>query len=132
MPVTALRRSAWMVVGLSTLGASPVEAQVTAEDVWASNEVYWEAFGLDLDGSPMRDGSVVTVTGITATAAFPLGTGTLAAMLPDLVLTELGGRTAQKALRDGAEPREVWIALCRANDVPEGRWHGIDPAKRRH
>ena len=53
-------------------------------------------------------------------------------LVSDLVLTELGGRTAHKALRDGAEPREVWIALCRANDVPEGRWHGIDPAKRRH
>ncbi|QHC58276.1 DUF3046 domain-containing protein [Rathayibacter sp. VKM Ac-2760] len=52
-------------------------------------------------------------------------------LVPDLVLTELGGRSAQSALRDGVEPREVWIALCRANDVPEARWHGIDPAKRR-
>jgi hypothetical protein len=52
-------------------------------------------------------------------------------LVSDLVLTELDGRTAEGALKDGAEPREVWLALCRANDVPEGRWHGIDPKKRR-
>jgi len=53
-------------------------------------------------------------------------------LVSDLVLTELDGRTAQRALDDGAEPREVWLALCRANDVPEARWLGVDPKKRRH
>lgn len=53
-------------------------------------------------------------------------------LVSDLVLTELDGRTAQRALDDGAEPREVWLALCRANDVPEARRHGVDPKKRRH
>ncbi|MBF4463572.1 MULTISPECIES: DUF3046 domain-containing protein [unclassified Rathayibacter] len=52
-------------------------------------------------------------------------------LVSDLVLTELDGRTAEQSLRDGAEPREVWLALCRANDVPEARWHGTDPRKRR-
>ncbi|PPG17721.1 MULTISPECIES: DUF3046 domain-containing protein [unclassified Rathayibacter] len=51
-------------------------------------------------------------------------------LVSDLVLTELGGRTAERALADGAEPREVWLALCRANDVPEARWHGVDARKR--
>lgn len=51
-------------------------------------------------------------------------------LVSDLVLTELGGRTAERALSDGAEPREVWLALCRANDVPEARWYGIGPKKR--
>ncbi|SMH47493.1 Protein of unknown function [Rathayibacter oskolensis] len=51
-------------------------------------------------------------------------------LVSDLVLTELDGRTAEQALRDGEEAREVWLALCRANDVPEARWHGIDPKKR--
>ncbi|AZZ54743.1 DUF3046 domain-containing protein [Rathayibacter iranicus] len=51
-------------------------------------------------------------------------------LVSDLVLTELGGRTAERALSDGAEPREVWFALCRANDVPEARWYGIGPKKR--
>ncbi len=42
----------------------------------------------------------------------------------DLVLTELGGVTADQAISRGTAPREVWLALCRACDVPEERWHG--------
>ena len=45
-------------------------------------------------------------------------------LLNDLVLTELGGRTAERALGDGEPPRTVWLALCRATDVPENRWYG--------
>lgn len=42
----------------------------------------------------------------------------------DLVLTELGGLTADQAIRSGKPPREIWVALCRASDVPAERWHG--------
>lgn len=42
----------------------------------------------------------------------------------DLVLTELGGVTADQAISAGTSPRDVWIALCRASDVPVERWHG--------
>ncbi|NQX26722.1 DUF3046 domain-containing protein [Microbacteriaceae bacterium VKM Ac-2854] len=59
------------------------------------------------------------------------GAGYARILVSDLVLTELGGRTASAALADGEEPRSVWLALCRANDVPESRWHGVDPKKRR-
>jgi hypothetical protein len=52
-------------------------------------------------------------------------------LVSDLVLTELDGRTAEQSLRDGEEPRRVWLALCRAGDVPESRWHGVDPRSRR-
>jgi len=43
----------------------------------------------------------------------------------DLVLGELGGRTAEQAISAGMNAREVWIALCRASDVPESRWYGV-------
>ena len=43
----------------------------------------------------------------------------------DLVLGELGGRTAEQAIRDGVDARETWIALCRASDVPPDRWYGV-------
>ena len=43
----------------------------------------------------------------------------------DLVLGELGGRTAEQAISAGMSAREVWIALCRASDVPESRWYGV-------
>ena len=44
----------------------------------------------------------------------------------DLALDALGGRTAQEALEAGVPPRQVWIALCDAQDVPEARRHGKD------
>jgi len=46
-------------------------------------------------------------------------------LMADLVLSELGSRTAQEALAAGVAPREVWLALCRAKDVPRERWHGV-------
>ena len=42
----------------------------------------------------------------------------------ELVLDDLGGRTAEGALSAGEPAARVWLALCRANDVPQERWHG--------
>jgi hypothetical protein len=42
----------------------------------------------------------------------------------DLVLDDLDGRTAEHALADGEPAARIWLALCRANDVPQERWHG--------
>ncbi len=42
----------------------------------------------------------------------------------DLVLTELDGLTGDEALAAGHDPRAVWLALCRASDVPQARWYG--------
>jgi hypothetical protein len=42
----------------------------------------------------------------------------------ELVLDDLDGRTAERALADGEPTARVWLALCRANDVPQERWHG--------
>ncbi|MEJ3403418.1 DUF3046 domain-containing protein [Rathayibacter sp. YIM 133350] len=46
-------------------------------------------------------------------------------LLRDLVLAELSNRTAQEALDAGLRPADVWIALCRAMDVPENRRYGV-------
>ncbi|BDZ47589.1 DUF3046 domain-containing protein [Naasia aerilata] len=46
------------------------------------------------------------------------------ALVRDLVIDELGGRTPEQALEAGIKPGEVWVALCRASDVPQERWHG--------
>jgi len=48
-----------------------------------------------------------------------------AVLTGDLGLTEFGSKTAEEALRAGATPRDVWIALCTATDVPEERRHGV-------
>jgi len=60
------------------------------------------------------------------------GSGYGQALLTDLVLAELGGRTAQEALNAGIPPREVWLALCRETGVPQSHWYGAGkPAPRR-
>ena len=45
-----------------------------------------------------------------------------ASLLVDHVLTALGGRTGEQAIEDGAEPRDVWRALCADFDVPRDQW----------
>jgi hypothetical protein len=47
------------------------------------------------------------------------------ALLNDLVLTEVGDRTAAQAIEAGIPPREVWLALCAETDVPLSRRHGV-------
>jgi Protein of unknown function (DUF3046) len=43
-------------------------------------------------------------------------------LVVDHVLTQLGGRTAEQAIEDGVEPRDVWRALCADFDVPRDQW----------
>ena len=45
-------------------------------------------------------------------------------LVKELVVDELGGRTAEEALAAGVPTRDIWVALCRANEVPHDRWHG--------
>jgi hypothetical protein len=54
-------------------------------------------------------------------------------LMRDSVIVELGNRTPQEALDAGIPAREVWLALCRAEQVPRERWHGVghlDPKDR--
>lgn len=44
----------------------------------------------------------------------------------DLVVDRLGDRTAAEALGAGVDPKVVWEAVCRAQDVPRERWLGRD------
>jgi hypothetical protein len=46
-----------------------------------------------------------------------------AVLLRDLVLTEFGDLTGQLALEAGMEPKEIWQAICKAQNVPKERWH---------
>ena len=48
----------------------------------------------------------------------------------DVVLEDLGGRSAADAIAAGIDTRKVWDALCDSQDVPLDRRHGkglIDP-----
>jgi len=62
------------------------------------------------------------------------GAGYASVLLQDLALGALGGRTAREALGAGVAPRDVWLALCEATDVPPERRHGVgqrEPGRRR-
>jgi hypothetical protein len=39
----------------------------------------------------------------------------------DYVLADLGGLTVSQALADGVDVKTIWIAICDAFGVPEGR-----------
>ena len=45
-------------------------------------------------------------------------------LLKDTVIVELGNRTPNEALAAGVPARDVWLALCRVQEVPPQRWHG--------
>ena len=58
------------------------------------------------------------------------GASYAASLAQSLHMAALGGRTAAEALDAGLPPREVWLALCDAMDVPENRRHGLDKPPR--
>lgn len=43
----------------------------------------------------------------------------------DLALGEVGGLTAEQAIAAGVPVRAIWLALCKATDVPSQRWYGV-------
>ena len=61
------------------------------------------------------------------------GAGYAGVIENSLTLLELGDRTAALALAQGEDPKVVWQAVCRANEVPKSRWHGkLKPTKKQH
>ncbi len=46
-------------------------------------------------------------------------------LVQDTVVVALGNRTPDAALAAGIPAGEVWLALCRAQEVPRERWHGV-------
>ncbi|MEA5454548.1 DUF3046 domain-containing protein [Sinomonas sp. JGH33] len=54
------------------------------------------------------------------------GTAYARVLASTLVLTSVGGRTADEALKAGRAPREVWLAVCDMQDVPAERRLGRD------
>lgn len=54
-------------------------------------------------------------------------------LIRDLALLELGDQTATVLLDQGEDPKQIWLAICRAQQVPQERWNGLDKkAKKQH
>lgn len=58
------------------------------------------------------------------------GTGYATVLEADLVLTEFKDRTPARLIADGEDVREIWLAICRATEVPKERWHGKPKPKK--
>ena len=55
------------------------------------------------------------------------------AVVADLVLPGLDGRTAAEAMAAGVPPKEIWLALCDEAEVPAHRRYGagrLEPRRR--
>ena len=51
----------------------------------------------------------------------------------DFALLELGDKTAATLLAQGEDPKQIWLVICRAQQVPIERWNGLDKkAKKQH
>jgi hypothetical protein len=51
----------------------------------------------------------------------------------DLVLRDLSDRTAEACIAQGEDPKDVWLAICKAENVPADRWHVTNKnTKKRH
>lgn len=50
----------------------------------------------------------------------------------DMVLSPFGDLTADQAIARGLDTREIWLAICRAADVPESRWYGVGQREPKH
>jgi hypothetical protein len=56
-----------------------------------------------------------------------------AVLIRDLALLELGDRTAASLLASGEDPKQIWLAICRVQQVPKERWTGLDKkSKKQH
>lgn len=59
------------------------------------------------------------------------GAGYARVLAGDLVLGSLENMTALEALDAGVPPKEVWLAVCDTQDIPESRRLGPDREPRR-
>lgn len=52
---------------------------------------------------------------------YEFGAGYARVLAGDLVLGSLGNMTALEALEAGVAPKDVWLAVCETQDIPEVR-----------
>ena len=62
---------------------------------------------------------------------YEFGAGYARVLAGDLVFGSLGNMTALEALEAGVAPKDVWLAVCETQDIPEVRRLGPDREPRR-
>jgi DUF3046 family protein len=85
-----------------------------------SREVYTRSAGAPVPASPHYRVRV-RLTYFRELMEGEFGSVRASSVVRDHVFAELGGLTAEQALGRGTDPREVWLAVCEAYDVPPAR-----------
>jgi hypothetical protein len=57
---------------------------------------------------------------------YEFGAGYAPVLARDLVLGSLGHVTAAEALDQGVNPKDVWLAICEEQEIPQERRLGPD------
>jgi hypothetical protein len=70
-------------------------------------------------------GEAVRISEFWVAVSDEFGDGYGRVLTRDLVLGDLGGRTAEQAIAAGVPARTIWLALCDASDVPPERRYGV-------
>ncbi|MCU1528267.1 MAG: signal transduction histidine kinase [Frondihabitans sp.] len=97
---------------------------------WAASGAFQET-GLEPPALPSLYSRPVRKSEFARAIADEFGEVYGRALTRDLVLPALGNVTADDAIGRGDEPRDVWLALCEAEDVPPARRHGAGLPKPR-
>ena len=57
------------------------------------------------------------------------GPGFSQVVLNDTRLIEFQDKTPQQLISEGSDTREIWLAICHAQQVPKARWQGKPQTK---
>lgn len=82
--------------------AGSAMAQVSAEDVWASEVALYEAMGLTVSGSPQRAGATLTLPEVGLDLVLPFDLGSAFYRFGPIVLTEGGDGSVSLTYGDGS------------------------------
>jgi hypothetical protein len=52
-------------------------------------------------------------------------------LLKDVSLTDHADLTPEALIRQGVDPKDIWLSICKQQSVPRERWLG-QPLKKRH
>ena len=72
------------------------------------------------------EGVLVKLSEFWACMEYEFGAGYAPVLARDLALGSLGHVTAAEALDQGVNPKDVWLAICEEQEIPQERRLGPD------
>ena len=99
---------------LVTVMATPISADVTANDVWDSFTSLYQAFGMDVDATKAQSGNQLSISNLKLSADFPFDLGSITITTTGFVLIENSDGTVDIKVPDNMP---MAMALTLPNDI---------------